>query len=116
MSDTITIWHNPRCSKSRETLKRIEAAGHAPVVRLYLADAPDAEEIAAVQALLGVPLVQMMRVKEAAFRDAGLSKDSPEADLLAAMAANPVLIERPVVIRGGRAVIGRPPEAVDALL
>ncbi len=116
MSDTITIWHNPRCSKSRETLKRIEAAGHAPVVRLYLADGPDADEIAAVQVLLGVPLVQMMRVKEAAFRDAGLSKDSPEADLLAAMVAHPVLIERPVMIRCGRAVIGRPPEAVDALL
>jgi arsenate reductase len=57
-----------------------------------------------------------MRVKEAAFRDAGLSKDSAESDLLAAMVAHPVLIERPVVIRGGRAVIGRPPEAVDALL
>ncbi len=105
-----TIWHNPRCSKSRQTLALIEE--RAPQVRLYLQDPPSADEILAVQAKLGLPLIQMMRPKEKAFAEAGLSKTSPEPDLLAAMTAHPILIERPIVITKDKAAIGRPPEDV----
>lgn len=112
----LTIWHNPRCSKSRQTLALIEAAGKTPTVRRYLEDAPTADEIKAVAALLDLPLLAMTRTGEAAFKAAGLTKQSAEADLLAAMVATPILIERPIVIAGKRAVIGRPPDAVEALL
>lgn len=116
MSAPVTIWHNPRCSKSRQTLARLRDAGVEPQVRLYLADPPDGAEIAAARDALGRPLIEMLRKGEAAFRAAGLSATSPEPVLLAAMAAHPILIERPIVFRGDRAVIGRPPEAVDALI
>jgi arsenate reductase (glutaredoxin) len=74
---TVTIWHNPRCGKSRETLKLLEARGLPPVIRLYLADPPHPDEIRAARDLLGVPAIAMMRTKEAAFREAGLT---PETD------------------------------------
>ncbi len=115
MSD-LTIWHNPRCSKSRQTLALIEGAGQTPTIRLYLKDPPSIPEITEVAAKLGLPLIEMMRTGEAAFKDAGLSKSSSDADLLAAMGTYPILIERPIVISGPRALIGRPPEAVQALL
>lgn len=112
----LTIWHNPRCSKSRQTLALIEAAGETPTIRLYLQDPPSTAEIAAVAASLDLPLIAMMRKGEAAFKDAGLTKSSPDTELLAAMTAHPILIERPIVIAGSRAVIGRPSETVRALL
>ncbi len=112
----LTIWHNPRCSKSRQTLQLIEAAGHEVAIRLYLQDPPDAAEIAAMAARLDRPVIEMMRTGEAAFKAAGLTKTSPEDALIAAMAAHPILIERPIVTDGQRAVIGRPPEAVQTLL
>jgi arsenate reductase len=112
----ITYWHNPRCSKSRAGLALLEERGADVQVRLYLQDAPSVAEIKAVQAALGVSAVQMMRTGEKVFKDLGLSKDSAEEDLLAAMAAHPVLIERPIAIKDGQAVIGRPTEAVEALL
>ena len=111
----ITIWHNPRCSKSRQTLALIEEKADI-TIRRYLEDAPSAEEITAVQALLGLPLIEMMRPKEARFKELGLSKTDDAATLLAAMAENPVLIERPIVIANGKAAIGRPPENVLAIL
>lgn len=112
----ITIWHNPRCTKSRQTLKLLEERGLNPVVRRYLDDAPDAGEISAVLAMLGGGAIDMMRPKEKAFAAAGLSKAMAEADLVAAMAAAPILIERPIVINGDKAAIGRPPEAVLDIL
>ncbi|UWQ26172.1 arsenate reductase (glutaredoxin) [Leisingera aquaemixtae] len=112
----ISYWHNPRCSKSRAGLALLEERGADVQVRLYLQDAPSIAEIKTVQAALGVSAVQMMRTGEKVFKDLGLSKGSAEEDLLAAMAAHPVLIERPIAIKDGKAVIGRPTEAVEALL
>ena len=113
----ITLWHNPRCSKSRQTLALIEAAGAEVRTRLYLQDTPSVDEIAAVQAALGnIPAIKMMRAGEKRFKELGLSKDTPDDKLLAAMADNPILIERPIALKAGRAVIGRPPEAVEVML
>ncbi|MEZ5733811.1 MAG: arsenate reductase (glutaredoxin) [Paracoccaceae bacterium] len=109
---TPVIWHNPRCSKSRATLALLQAEGHEPVVRLYLQDPPSAAEIRAALLALGQPASALVRAGEPIFRDLGLGKDMPEADLVAAMAAHPQLIERPLVQFGSRAAIGRPPEAV----
>ncbi|WP_343081745.1 arsenate reductase (glutaredoxin) [Ostreiculturibacter nitratireducens] len=116
MAVTVTIWHNPRCTKSRETLALLEARGIAPEVRLYLKDQPSAEEITEALQLLGQPAIALVRTKEAAFRDLGLTKDAPDATLIAAMAEHPVLIERPVVFANGKAALGRPPEAVLEIL
>ena len=110
-----TIWHNPRCSKSRETLKILQDAGVAPTVRLYLEDPPSAAEIQDALRRLGVPALSLVRRSEPPFKALGL-KDADEATLIAAMAAEPRLIERPVVFAGTRAALGRPPEAVLALL
>ncbi|MBR9653109.1 arsenate reductase (glutaredoxin) [Thalassovita aquimarina] len=110
----ITIWHNPRCSKSRQTLALIEDRG--VTIRKYLEDAPSADEIRAARDALGVEAIEMMRVKEARFKDLGLSKNDDDEALIAAMAENPVLIERPIVFSGDKAAIGRPPEAVLDIL
>lgn len=112
----ITIWHNPRCSKSRQTLTLLQAAGASLTVRRYLDDPPSEDELRAVQTALGRPVLDMVRVKDTAFKDLGLGKTAPDDRLIAALAAHPVLIERPIVIKGDSAVIGRPPEAVRSLL
>ncbi len=113
----ITLWHNPRCSKSRQTLALIEAAGAEVTVRRYLENVPSAEEIAATRAALGnPPAIDMMRTNEKVFKEAGLSKDMPDSVLIEAMAKHPILIERPIAIKGKQAIIGRPPEAVKDLL
>ncbi|NSY36692.1 arsenate reductase (glutaredoxin) [Leisingera sp. ANG59] len=112
----ITYWHNPRCSKSRAGLALLEERGAEVQQRLYLQDAPSLEEIKTVQAALGVSAVAMMRTGEKVFKELGLSKDSAEEELLAAMAAHPILIERPIAIKDGKAVIGRPTEAIETLL
>ncbi|SHH58778.1 arsenate reductase (glutaredoxin) [Cognatishimia maritima] len=111
----ITIWHNPRCSKSRQTLALIEGKG-AVTIRKYLEDAPSEAEIREVLSLLTIPAIALMRTSEAEFKDRGLSKDSNEDTLIAAMVAVPKLIERPVVIANGKARIGRPPEIVLDIL
>jgi arsenate reductase len=110
----ITIWHNPRCSKSRQTLALIEDKGNV-TIRKYLEDAPSADEIRAARDLLGIKAIDMMRPKEAAFKEMGLAKTDDEETLIAAMATNPKLIERPIVFANGKAALGRPPEAVLAL-
>ncbi|MCW8843008.1 MAG: arsenate reductase (glutaredoxin) [Rhodobacteraceae bacterium] len=107
----ITIWHNPRCSKSRQTLALIEGKGTI-TVRKYLEDAPTAEDIRAALDLLGLNPIDMMRPKEAAFKDMGLTKTDDDETLIAAMAQEPKLIERPIVFANGKAALGRPPEAV----
>ncbi|GAB4387478.1 arsenate reductase (glutaredoxin) [Albidovulum sp.] len=111
----IVIWHNPRCSKSRQTLALLGERGLAPQVRLYLRDAPGEAEIRAVLQALGRPARDLVRHREPLSGELGLTPDSSEDSLIAAMAAHPVLIERPVVIAGPRAALGRPPEAVLAL-
>ncbi|MCB1334615.1 MAG: arsenate reductase (glutaredoxin) [Roseivivax sp.] len=112
----IVVWHNPRCSKSRAAVARLEAAGVPFSVRLYLVDAPSLEELRAAQRALGVPALAMVRAGEPLFAELGLSLEMDDAALLSAMAAHPRLIERPVVFNGARAVIGRPTEAIDAVL
>jgi arsenate reductase len=112
----LTIWHNPRCSKSRQTLALIEAAGQAIEVRRYLDVPPTKEEIEHIQAQLRLDDPRnMMRRNEKLYKELGL-KDAASEDLLRAMAEHPILIERPIVSDGTRAVIGRPPEAVNTLL
>lgn len=113
----ITLWHNPRCSKSRQALALLEEAGAKITVRRYLEDAPTLAELTALRAALGAPpVVDMMRTGEKRFKELGLTKTSAEADLMAAMAAHPILIERPVALQGTRAIIGRPPENVLSLV
>jgi len=108
----VLVWHNPRCSKSREAVNLLEEAGHDVTIRRYLGEEPDEEELRAVHARLGGPVIDMVRVKEKAFAEAGLSKDSDEDALFEAMARDPILIERPIVFAQGKAVIARPPERV----
>ena len=112
----VTIWHNPRCSKSRQTLALIEERGVTPVVRKYLENTPDEAEIRAALAALGLRPIEAMRTGEAEFKALGLTKDSDDDTLVRAMAEVPKLIERPVVFAGGKARLGRPPEAVLEIL
>lgn len=108
----VTLWHNPRCSKSRSALRLLEEAGHTVTVRRYLDDAPSLSELQTAQKLMGVTAVEMMRTGEKAFKEAGLQKTDSDTALLAAMASHPILIERPVAFANEKAVIGRPPERV----
>jgi len=113
----LTIWHNPRCRKSRETLALIEQAGAEVSIRRYLEDVPSAAEIAQILDQLGFDEPRaLMRRSEAIYKEAGLKSVLSATDLLQAMADHPILIERPVVSNGTRAILGRPPEAVKALL
>ena len=113
---TVEIWHNPRCSKSRATLALLREHGIEPKVRLYLKDPPTREELQEVLALLGIKPSELVRRKEAAFRERGLDASSSEDAILEAMVAEPRLIERPIVRVDGAAALGRPPENVLAIL
>lgn len=111
----ITIYHNPRCSKSRETLALIEAKGIAPQVVEYLKTPPSAEELTRILALLGKAPAEILRKKEAA--EAGIDAGAlSDAALIQAMVANPASIERPIVVAGDKAALGRPPENVLTIL
>ena len=112
---TTTIWHNPRCSKSRQTLALLEERGISPAVRLYLDDAPSTAEMIDVLRQLGIKPWELLRRGEKMFKELGLDKDTPDETLIEAMSANPILIERPIVIHGGGAALGRPPESVLGL-
>lgn len=110
------LYHNPRCSKSRATLALLEERGVEPRIVLYLEAPPDADEIRGLLGKLGIDAAQLVRRGEEEYKSCGLDKTSSEEELIAAMAAHPKLIERPVLVRGERAVLGRPPENVLALL
>lgn len=111
----ITIYHNPRCSKSRETLKLIEDKGVAPVIVDYLKTPPSPAELTRILALLGKSPRDILRKKEAA--EAGLDPTALSDDqLIHAMVAHPAVIERPIVVAGDKAALGRPPESVLAIL
>ena len=112
----LRIWHNPRCSKSRQTLALLEENGHSPEVFLYLDTPPDAKMLASVLKKLGIPAVDLARTGQAEWKEAGLTKDSAEDTIRAAMLSTPILIERPIVETGDKAAIGRPPEAVLDIL
>lgn len=110
------IWHNPRCSKSRAALQLLRDNGVEPAVRRYLDDPPSRAELEAVLTALGTddPLA-ITRTGEARFRELGL-KGADRNALLDALASNPVLVERPIVLDGDRAALGRPPEQVLTVL
>ncbi|WP_293576007.1 arsenate reductase family protein [Phaeobacter sp.] len=112
----ITYWHNPRCSKSRAGLQILEEHSADHKVRLYLDDNPTGEEIRQVQQRSGLPITDLLRPCEPVFAELGLALSDPEDVLIAAMAAHPILIQRPIAITGTAAVIGRPPEQVKRLL
>jgi arsenate reductase (glutaredoxin) len=108
---TVTLYHNPRCSKSRATLAVLQEKGIEPEIVEYLNDPPSADELKRILAMLGIGPRELMRrkeAKEAGLDDPGLSDDA----LIAAMVANPIVIERPIVVSNGQARIGRPPESV----
>lgn len=114
MSD-VTIYHNPRCSKSCQTLALIEAAGVTPKIVQYLETPLDAAGIQSICAMLGMAPHQMVRTKEGVYIENNLG-DASDCELIEAMASHPILMERPIVVSGDRAVIGRPPENVHQLL
>lgn len=111
----VTIYHNPRCNKSRQTLALLEERGVKPRIVEYLKTPPEAAELKRLLKLLGLSPRQLLRKKEAA--EAGLDKaDLSDAELIAGMVKNPIVIERPIVVSGERAALGRPPEAVLKIL
>ena len=111
----VTIYHNPRCSKSREALALIEKKGIRPRVVEYLNEPPSAAELKRILGLLKMKPAQILRAKEA--KEAGIDPDRlTEAQLLAKMAATPAVIERPIVVAGSKARVGRPPETILDIL
>ncbi len=113
----VTIYHNPRCSKSRQTLQLLEEQGVTPDIVLYLEAAPTAEELGELLKKLGMGARDLLRKGEEAYKDNQLGDGTlSEEALLSAMAAHPKLIERPIVVKGTRAVLGRPPENVLGLI
>lgn len=113
----LTIYHNPRCSKSRQTLALLNVANVAHRVYLYLNEPLGPDELNALKSALQVnSFMDMMRTKEPEFKTARLSATSSENELLNALVQYPKLLERPIVSNGTKAIIGRPPENVNVLL
>lgn len=112
----IQILHNPRCRKSREGLAILEASGKEFEVVKYLEDTPDAEGMKAILKKLGIPADQLLRKNEAIWKEQYKGKDMSEAEIINAMVSHPKLIERPIVIDGAKAVLGRPPERIAEFL
>jgi len=114
--DGLVLLHNPRCSKSRQAKALLEERGAAFEERRYLEAPLSRDELADLAARLGRPVGEWIRRKEAAFAEAGLDAGSGDAALLDAIAEHPILLERPILVRGERARVGRPPEGLLALL
>jgi arsenate reductase len=111
----VTIYHNPRCGKSRDTLALLEKRGIQPRIVEYLKTPPDAATLKQLLKQLGLAPRQLLRKKEAA--EAGLDDPKLSDDqLIKGMVANPIVIERPIVVNGSKAALGRPPEAVLQIL
>lgn len=111
-----TIYHNPRCSKSRATLALLEERGIKPVVIEYLKTPPSVAEFKSILTRLGMKPAELLRKGEEEYKTHVAGRDLSDAQLIALMVGHPVLIERPIVVRGERAVLGRPPENVLQLL
>ena len=112
----VKIWHNPRCSKSRNAAALLEEKGVEAEVVKYLENPPSREEIVEMLKMLGISARELMRTKEDIYKELDLKNETNEAKLIDAMATNPKLIERPIVIKDGKAAIGRPIENIIALL
>ena len=114
---TVTIYHNPRCSKSRQTLELLRARGLEPDIVEYLKTPPGKSELSGILGLLGMGPRELMRKKEAAYKANGLDGAGLSDDrLLDALVEHPVLMERPIVLANGKAAIGRPPENVLGII
>ena len=116
IENEILLLHNPRCSKSRATEVLLEQAGVEYQTRAYLEEPLSRAELAELARRLDRPAAEFVRRGQSEFAEAGLSSGSSEDEILDAMAAHPILMERPILVRGERAAIGRPPENVRALL
>ncbi|MCY1186107.1 putative protein YfgD [compost metagenome] len=113
----LTLYHNPRCSKSRSALELLEARGLAPTVVRYLETPPDAATLSALLGKLGIGARQLLRSGEDEYKDLNLADPAlSDAQLIDAMVKHPKLIERPILVAGDKAVIGRPPEKVLEIL
>lgn len=108
------LYHNPRCSKSRQALALLQEHGVQPRIVEYLKQPPEAAELKRLLAMLGLKPRDILRAREAA--EAGLDRQMSDAELIEGIAANPAVLERPVFVHRGRAVVGRPPEKVLDLL
>ncbi len=114
---SVTIYHNARCSKSRQTLALLEEKGQAINIVEYLKTPPDADTIKSLLQKLDMQPRELMRKKEAAYKENNLANANlSDSDLIDAMLENPILIERPIVVANGKAAIGRPPENVLEIL
>lgn len=117
MTDNITIYHNPRCSKSRQTLALLTENGVQPTVVLYLQTPPSTQELAKIGDALGLSPREFMRSNEDAYKSLNLADQTlSDVELYQTMAEHPKLIERPIVVKGKKAVLGRPPENVLKLI
>jgi arsenate reductase len=113
----VKIYHNPRCSKSRQTLELLRAQGIEPEIVEYLKNPPDEKTLEQLLAQLGMEPGEVMRTKEDEYKELGLdAQQGDRAALIRAMVENPILIERPIVVKGAKARLGRPPEQVLEIL
>ncbi len=116
-SNAVTLYHNPRCSKSRDALALLRDQGIEPQIRLYLEQPPSAKELKQLLSLLGMGARELLRKGEEAYKVLGLADPGlSETQLINAMKENPKLIERPIAISGDKAIVGRPPEKVLQIL
>ena len=114
---TVVIYHNPRCSKSRQTLQLLLDRGIEPEIIEYLKTPPGKTKLREILKLLGMKPRELLRTREPAYREAGLDQgDLTDEQLIRAMIEHPVLIERPIVLANGKAALGRPPESVLKIL
>ena len=113
---TVTVWHNPRCSKSREALTLLEENNTPSEVVKYLDSTPSVNELKKTLQMLGLPAREMMRTKEAIYKELNLKEEKDEEKLIEAMAQNPKLIQRPILFKGDKAIIGRPSSVIEAFL
>ena len=110
---SVVIYHNPRCSKSRQTLQLLEENGVSPEIVEYLKEVPSKSDLKGIIKSLGVSARDILRKKEAIYKEAGFNNDNLSDDeIVSMMVENPKVIERPIVVNGSKATIGRPPENV----
>lgn len=113
----VTLYHNPRCSKSRQTLTLLRDQNIEPKIIEYLKDPPDSTTLKKIIKMLGISPVDLIRKKEPAYKELGLADQTHDDDaLIQAMADHPALIERPIVVKGSQARLGRPPQDVLDIL
>ncbi|MGY8815692.1 MAG: arsenate reductase (glutaredoxin) [Gammaproteobacteria bacterium] len=114
---SVTMYHNPRCSKSRETLSLLNEKGIEPEIIEYLNSPPDATQLKKILGLLGLSPREIIRTKDDLYKELNLDNEGlDDNQIIAALIENPILIERPIVLANGKAAIGRPPENILVIL